>query len=306
MTSTMVSSRTNSKHAAASSGELRVQRTDIEFSNRRPDRVDIRVVVTNVGSDKSEPTSAALSAAPLGAFVRWRPLQLIRVPGLEPGESFEIETQARQPRPYLGTPDRVPPRRLLTALGADDNDEPRETTRGGIRARGLLSLLRAASDDKSGLATRDLPANPFDLLSRGNPHWAGNLNIFVGGRAVERHRAQALRVYPERRNMAMFIVGSRRDAYSFHLTGPAQSWDATLYDLSCASSFLAVDQGGIVPVDRWIEMRGHAMMLLAMCPPADCSEETIEVHVKQRSTGETAIVEFSLDPAAAGPGCYVV
>jgi hypothetical protein len=31
-----------------------------------------------------------------------------------------------------------------------------------------------------------------------------------------------------------------------------------------------------------------------------------EVHVEQRSTGKEAIVEFSLDARAAGPGCFVV
>jgi hypothetical protein len=83
-------------------------------------------------------------------------------------------------------------------------------------------------------------------------------------------------------------------------------WDAKLFDLSRASSLLAVDEGFAVPVDHWITLHGHSLMILAMCPPANCSQESIEVHVKQRSTGETAIVEFSLDPAAAGPGCYVV
>ncbi len=47
-------------------------------------------------------------------------------------------------------------------------------------------------------------------------------------------------------------------------------------------------------------------MLLAMCPPEGCRQGNVEVHVTQRSTGKTAIVEFSFDAAAAGPGCYVV
>ena len=32
----------------------------------------------------------------------------------------------------------------------------------------------------------------------------------------------------------------------------------------------------------------------------------VEVHVTQRSTRKTAVVEFSFDPRAVGPGCYVV
>jgi hypothetical protein len=47
-------------------------------------------------------------------------------------------------------------------------------------------------------------------------------------------------------------------------------------------------------------------MMLALCPPKDCGSGTVEVHVEQRSTGQSAVVEFSLDPNAAGPGCFVV
>jgi hypothetical protein len=303
MTAMILSAPSVSSRAATSSGALHIERTDITFVNRRPDLVEIRVVVTNAGDEESAPTYAALSAAPLGAFVEWRPLARVRVPGLEPGESFVVETPARQPRPYLDTPDRVPPRRILTALGADDDNDARRRSATGTTFRNLATLFgRRGSAGRTG----ELPANPFDLLFRGNPHWAGNLNIFVGGRAVERHLAQALRVYPERRNMAMFVVGSHRDSYTFHFKGAAAQWDAKLFDLSHASSLLAIDEGCAVPVDQWIKLHGHSLMILAMCPPANCSQESIEVHVKQRSTGETAIVEFSLDPTAAEPGCYVV
>ena len=35
-------------------------------------------------------------------------------------------------------------------------------------------------------------------------------------------------------------------------------------------------------------------------------EAAVEVHVCQRSTQQTAVVEFTFDSRAAGPGCYVV
>src|SRR5262249_36370740 len=99
-------------------GDLRVERTDISFENRRSDLVDVRIVVTNVGDEYAESTQAVVSAAPLGAFVPWRPLATVRVPGLAPNESYVIRTQARQRRCQpLGAPDRVPPRQLLVALG---------------------------------------------------------------------------------------------------------------------------------------------------------------------------------------------
>jgi len=43
-----------------------------------------------------------------------------------------------------------------------------------------------------------------------------------------------------------------------------------------------------------------------MKPPSDCEQGVIEVRVCQRSTGRHAMVEFSLDPRAVGPGCFVV
>jgi len=45
---------------------------------------------------------------------------------------------------------------------------------------------------------------------------------------------------------------------------------------------------------------------LALCPPADCDAGSVNVHVRQRSTNRDAIVEFSLDPRAAGAACYTV
>jgi hypothetical protein len=48
------------------------------------------------------------------------------------------------------------------------------------------------------------------------------------------------------------------------------------------------------------------MLMLALQPPATAEAGQVEVHVRQRSTGRTAVVEFSLDARAAGPGCYVV
>jgi len=47
-------------------------------------------------------------------------------------------------------------------------------------------------------------------------------------------------------------------------------------------------------------------LVLALVPPAACRRGSVAVHVEQRSTGRVAVVEFSLDAAAAGPGCYVV
>jgi hypothetical protein len=270
---------------------LHLERTDIRFADLGPGRVGIEVTVWNHGEERSTPTPAFLMAAPLGAFVPWRPLTVLPVPALEPGESFVLRTEARRPAVApLGPPDRVPPRRLLTALGAED-DRPDTAA---LRARGRKAPAGV------------LPADLMDLLRQpSNVYWAGNLNVFVGTRAVERHMAQALRVYPGRVNLAMFVLGGTgRDAYRFHVIGEGEDWGATLHDMTDGQSF-ALDVRRFPPVveDRWLDGRGQRMMLLALRPPRDCAAGSVEVHVAQRSSGQSAVVEFSLDPNAAGPEC---
>jgi len=294
-------------------GQLHVERADITFANVTPERVGIAITVRNHGDECTEPALATLMAAPLGAFVPWRPLALVPVPALEPGESFVMRTEAIRAAPApLGPPDRVPPKRLLTALGSEE-DQPAQAPASGIWARRNLArvLTRQGQsgpmDKPLTLGTGQLPADLLELLGRTNQHWAGNLNLFIGSKPVERHLAQALRVYPGRVNIAMFIVGSGPDAYAFHLDGEGANWEAALYNgASLRSLALDRDRTPAIALDKWVEVSGHGLMLLALCPPEGCSQQTLEVHVKQRSTGQTAVVEFSLDPKAAGPGCYVV
>jgi hypothetical protein len=258
-----------------------VERTDIRFANVAPDRLAIAITVQNLGLARSAPTVAVIQSAPLGAFVPWRPLTAVDVPGLEPGESKVVRTEVRHQAPaVLGTPTRVPPSRLITALGMDDQ-RPR----------------------RNGQLAGDL----FKLLGQGGYHWVGNLNVFIGGKDVERHMAQALRVYAGRTNLAMFMVGShRKDAYAFRLSADALDWQAELFDMSGASSCeLDTQANSAVAENEWLELRA-GMMMLAMVPPANAQAGSIEVHVRQASTGRAAVVEFSLDPQAAGPGCYVV
>jgi hypothetical protein len=261
--------------------DLCVERTNIHFINVAFDQLAIAVTVQNLGEARSEPTVAVMQSAPLGAFVPWQPLTRLAVPALKPGESVVLRTEVRyQPPSALGAPGRVPPRRVLTALGMDDQ-RPR----------------------RAGQLAGDL----FRLLGQGGFHWAGNLNVFIGGKDVERHLAQALRVYPGRTNLAMFVVGShRKDAYAFHLTGDAADWDARLFDMSRAESCaLDVRTADAVGDDEWLELRCGGVML-ALVPPPDARAGSIAVHVRQSSTGREAVVEFSLDASAAGPGCYVV
>ena len=269
-------------------GRLVLRRDDIVFFSETPGRVRIEVTVRNHGDAPTGPTAASVMAAPLGAFVPWQPLLTLHVPALEPGGTAVLQAEAVRgsPRP-LGPPDRVPPRRLLTALASNDAETPAP----GAPSRALARVL---------------PADLADLVGRGNPHFAGNLNVFIAGRAVERHLARALRVHPDRVNYAMFVIGSGPDAYAFHLRGDAV-WEARLSDGTTAQT-LAVDprDAPAVPPSAWIEVTGTRLMFLVLQPPGHCGHGSVEVHVTQRSTRKQAVVEFDLDPQAAGPGCFVV
>jgi hypothetical protein len=139
---------------------------------------------------------------------------------------------------------------------------------------------------------------------RPNIHWAGNINVHIGRQAVERHLAQALRIYPGHTNLAAFFVGDRRDEYQFELAGSGAAWEAALFDCTDCQTFTGATAS--LPQGKWIRLESCRMVTLALCPPEYCDEGTVEVHVRQRSTSRDAVVEFSLDANAAGAGCYTV
>ncbi len=285
----------------ATAADLTVRREDIEFADVAPGLVRVAIRVTNEGNRRSDATIARIEAAPLGAFVPTRPLTSLPVPSLAPGESTVLETEVARPKTApLGPPDRLPPRRILTALDSRDDDRP---AAGGL-ASALLRSLRPSPGRPDKEPSTTLPPDLFELMGRRNPYWAGNLNIFIGRSAVERHMARALRIYPGRTNLAAFMVGTRPDAYSFDLGGA--DWETALYRMDLARSFADRGGGDRVEPRSWIEVGGPTTLMLAVLPPIDAESGAVEVRVRQRSTGQEAIVEFDLDPDAAGPGCYVV
>ena len=294
MTSLLSASSGPVVHAA-----LTLERKDIVFHNPNPEEVEISITLSHVADRPSAPAMVRMQAAPLGAFVPWQPLGDVLVPMLEPRRRHILRFRLQRPRPtVLGDPSQLPIARLLNALA---RAEPQ-------RAPGAQLLLRFGGGS-IGFQTGALPADLFELVGHANPHWAGNLNVFVGVRAVERHLAQALRIYPGRTNMAGFVVGCGPDAYAFHLVGDGAGWDAALFDSEAhgkGAPLCDPDRADPVVEDRWIQIRRQRFILLAIRPPADCTKGNVEVHVTQRSTGQTAVVEFSMDPQAAGPGCFVV
>jgi hypothetical protein len=290
---------------------LEVDRSDIVFHNIGHDRVHIEFTVRNRGDGYCEPAHAHVEAAPLGAFVPWRPLATAPVPPLAPGESHQVRIEALRVTPAaLGEPDRVSPQRLLAALGSGDRAARQGPTPGAwLLGHMLARHPRHVRPRAEAVATgpAELPPDLFELIGRSNPHWAGNLNVFVGRRSVERHLARALRVYPGRTNLAMFVVGTGPDAYAFRLAGQGAAWDAALYDATAGESLrIDFNRCPAIAEDQWIEVTSRRLMMLALRPPADCGLGSVAVHVTQQSTGKDAVVEFSLDPSAAAAGCYVV
>ncbi|MBK8977466.1 MAG: hypothetical protein IPM29_16260 [Planctomycetes bacterium] len=145
-----------------------------------------------------------------------------------------------------------------------------------------------------------------EVAGSANPHWVGNLNVFLGGKAVERHLARSLRVHAGRANLALFTLGDGADAYRFELAGDAADWSVSL---SRAPRLLGRRHGagdGALPTDTWHDFQGTSTVYLCLQPPAGAERGALEVHVQQRSTGRTAVVEFDLDPGAQGPGCYAL
>jgi hypothetical protein len=266
-------------------GDLVVHRRDIQFHNATRDLVRIDVTVHNVGLARSAPAPLVLESAPFGAFVRWSPLATLRVPSIAPGGKATVSTLARAPRAVpIGDFDGVTPRRLLTATGGGDAERS-----------------AAPRVDAPAILARDL----LEIVGRRTAHWTGNLNVFIGGRAVERHLARALRVYPGKDNLAMFLCGEGPDAYAFHLDGEGAEWNAKLFVPGRGVTLALARQNPIQPGD-WVELPGAHPVIVCVTPPREAVRGEVEVHVRQRSSGESAVVELSLDADAAGPGCYTL
>jgi len=270
-----------------------LDRSDIVFFNVAPERVRIQVTFHNRGDRPSAPTQAAVSAAPFGAFVRWQPLLTLAVPALPRRSSVTLTAEAVRPlQPTRGVPVRVRPGRILVAT---DTDEPRRawSVLGALRQAFGLGGIRGTTVVGAGPW---FPAVPNELHDRQGWHWAGNLNVFVGGRAVERHMARQLRVVPGRTNCAAFFVGDGPDAYAFDLGGDADDWPVALL----------ANLGQPIEFGNWVEFSRRTALQLLIKPPQACTAGTLEVHVRQRSTGQEAVVEFGFDPEAVGPGCYTL
>jgi hypothetical protein len=284
--------------ARALSSKLDVERTGIRFWSPSPERVHFEVEVHNHGAGWSHPTQLLLQTAPFGAFLPWRPLATIDVPWIEPRHSLVVTKDVpRNASPHAADFSGVIPPRLLAAVGAGGADPapPGHDARQGMR---MLFLLKTMI--RCGGRMGELAPDLLTMVGREAPHWAGNVNVLIGDRDVERHMAQSLRMYPGRVNLAMFLLGGSA-RYAMRLEGDAAAWEHGLYDGASGVSLLEPD--GTYLFDG---QRGVAPVFFACRPPEWSKRGTAEVHVERLPTGERAVVEFSLDATAVGPGCYSV
>ncbi len=286
---------------------LDVQREDLRFFNVTPDRVRIEITVRNPGEARSEPAPLHVQSAPLGAFLPWRLLTSLTVPAIQPGAEVQLQTEVSWPRIRpRGESSQDPPQNVLTATESDDSADPRPDPlllERDLRRRSTKRRMSISDKGALGLLAPDV----VECFGHRNPHWAGNINVFIGECSVERHMAQALRVYPGRTNTAWFFVGTGQDAYMFSLEGSSLAQYSSLahhrYHLCLPQGDAETD---VVPEGQWIEAGGRLAMTLVMKLPETCHEGSLMVHVAQRSSGKNATVEFSLDADAAGPGCFTL
>lgn len=268
---------------------LVVQRSGIRFHNVALDRVAIEIEVENRGPDRSRPTTLRLESAPFGVFLPWRFLRILPVPSIEPGASAVVTTVARQPRPGADPVLAGLARQLPRGLGS------------GLAPSATLQRLLAGLGSvlASGQRARELPPDLLELLDGPRPHWAGNLDVWIGSRPVERHRAPRLRLHAGQANLAVFCVGQRADEYDFLFERP-EGWK---HALLCDAGELT---HRCAPWEelQWNRLGGLSGCLCVLRPPADAAAGRVAVHVTQRSSGKSASVEFDLDPEAQGPGCF--
>lgn len=289
----------------SSDNQLYVERTDIAFDTDPEGVVCIEIEVKNAGAESSAPALMKVEAAPLGAFVPWQLLKIVTVPSIPAMGSTRVRLEVPRPdTPALGDFSTVSPMQLISACTDEDDPQPFDER----QRQQLRQLLGDGSGPGSPrrIATGELPNDPFDLLDRRGRHWAGNLNVFIGKVSVERHQVRSLRVYPGRTNLAAFFVGAEPDEYSFQLAGDGACWTATLHDLRRAWSIREAKRENMIQLNSWVATSRMSVFLLAVHPPEFCTTGAVEVHVQQRSSGQVAIVEFSLNPDADGPGCYTV
>ena len=395
--------------------DLCVETEGIRFYNVGPDTLKIEVTVHNRGYSASRPDTMLLEAAPLGAFVPWRPLQRLPVPVIAAGESLEVSTEVRldeddvelangsreaevgrfqalleqsgeavpstaedvargnegAARDGRAAPDwvlaffrrgnfeglsawdiaalisRSGIRRgealqqvLLSALeggadpallvlvreicGAQQSGEPGSASGDGSSVGSFRAISSSFSRAWRSLRSRrgqllsgtDLSAmDPSRAAGRGNRHWAGNINVHLDGKAVERHQANGLLIYPGLENWALFNLGSRKgEEYICTFEGEGVAWDPMVFHLENADDeYVAARElrrgrecigQGVGSGGSFVAPRASAWMGAVVTPPSGSGSGKLDIEIYELSSERSTKVEFLLDANASGAGLY--
>ena len=230
-------------------GRIEWERTDIAWFDSTPEHLSLAISFRNPNREATMPAFARISAAPLGAFVPWQPLRVLPLPALPGGGTTVLRADVTAP--FRGL-------------------QPRQRRLPGV-FRSYLRRLGFSLD-----------------VTPSCTHWAGNIDVLVHDRAVERHMSMGLRLFPGAANVADFRVGDRADDYMFEVTGDILGWSVQLRSVSP----LALFRGKPVPLGSWVRFPGQQVLCLVATPPPRCAGGHLDIHVRQRSTGRDAVVEF--------------
>jgi hypothetical protein len=227
--------------------KVTLDRSDLVFAGIGADRLRLEITLRNTADVPAAATTARISAAPFGAFVPWQPLLDLPVGAIPPRSTTTLRTVAARPR----RAPRTEAAQMSTAI------------RLFLRAQGVRVSRREQ-----------------------HLHWAGNVDVFVHERAVERHVARLAGLVPGAVNVADFVVGGRLpDAYKFDFAADNDGSELRLQ--------LPGLRGRSIQPSTWVELPHQQMLLLlARTPPHD-SEGYVHEHVRQRSSGRDAVVEFA-------------
>ena len=162
---------------------------------------------------------------------------------------------------------------------------------------GLLWKRACNESVTTELWARSLPLDPFELLGRKSPNWAGGIRMRVGSETtMSRCRAQALRFAPGKPNMVLFSVGTQADEYTFDVKGRASAWKPRL---------LVAHENTIEPLERTVHLEPMTPIVLIFDPPADAQKGDMKIDVRRASTRRTESIELDLDAQVPGPGCFL-
>lgn len=275
-------------HTQRGSAELHVESDWIEFFGVAPGRVRIEVAVHNRGEAPSKPQLLTLDAASIGAHLSWQHLTPLRLPAILPRRTLTVATEVFRAQPSQ----RSIPVQVLRAAADRASRLDRIPKLGRLWNRACNETVTAE------MWACSLPLDPFELLGRKSPQWAGSIRVCIGSETASICcRAQALRFAPGKTNMVLLSVGKEPDEYTFEFTGKAARWNPRL---------LVTSEDSTAEMHRQkATLLGTTAIILTLAPPDDAQKGDLQVHVRRKSLRNTEKIELDLDASAPGPGCFL-